>query len=159
MFDNGESFIHRLEKIKTKHEVAKHEEELEKKKGQPKETPITHYEPSKHIEKKAKDSKSKDPEIDQYVPYKDVKDTSSTKYDFKPKSDVSFPKGKNEDLFVLAGIEEILDDSSKISGALGAVEILNSYMGGKADPSVREFIDNFKSILKRNNENFQKKNK
>ena len=111
MSDNGESFIHRLEKIKTKHEVAKYEEELEKKKVNQRNTYYSLWTFKTYW--KAKDSKSKDPEIDQYVPYKDVKDTSSTKYDFKPKSDVSFPKGKNEDLFVLAGIEEILDDSSK----------------------------------------------
>ena len=59
MFENGDSFIHKIEKAKTKLEMAKHEEELEKKKGQPKETPITHHEPSKHIEKKAKDSIAK----------------------------------------------------------------------------------------------------
>lgn len=155
MFDSGSTFIHKINKLKTKNEIKKHYEEEEKNK---KETPITQHEPSKNIEKKGKDSKSKDPEITNYVPYKDVKVTDK-EFDFKPKSDVSFPKGKNEDLFVLAGIEEILDDPQKIDGALSATSIIKTYMGGNIDPQVEEFINNFKTILKRNNENFKKKNK
>jgi hypothetical protein len=35
-----------------------------------------------------------------------------------------------------------------LDGAIGALDILKSYMGGKIDPSVREFIDMFTGILK-----------
>lgn len=55
----------------------------------------------------------------------------------------------NESIFVLAGIEEILADEKSKTGALGALDIINNYMGGKIEPEYQEFIDMFKNSLKR----------
>lgn len=63
---------------------------------------------------------------------------------------------KNESIFVLAGIENILTSEDAKKGAVGAMEILKNYMGGNIDPQFQEFIDMFTNILKRDPRNADK---
>jgi hypothetical protein len=66
---------------------------------------------------------------------------------------------KSESIFVLAGIETILTSEDAKKGAIGALDIIKSYMGGKIDPAYQEFIDMFTNILKKNPMNADKVSK
>lgn len=68
----------------------------------------------------------------------------------KGKKSESVDESINESIFVLAGIESILSNDDAKTGAVGALDIIKNYMGGKIDPQYQEFIDMFKSIIQRN---------
>jgi hypothetical protein len=84
---------------------------------------------------------------------------ASTKKGYAPKANVSkFPstnttsvKGakvaKNESIFVLAGIEDLLVSEEQKQGALGALDIMNNYMGGNLPAEYQEFVTMFRNIL------------
>lgn len=77
---------------------------------------------------------------------------ASDKKGFAPKSNVSeFPKAKettvHESIFVLAGIEDLLVSEEKKQGAMGALDIMNNYMGGNLPDEYKEFISMFRNIL------------
>lgn len=152
---NPEMFINQIQKKKMMNNLkeeanAKHAEKTPVESGKQKLAP----------QQKAKDNGIKKTDI---VPNK-AKPSSkangnsklnvpaSDKKGFAPKSNVSeFPNAKettvHESVFVLAGIEDLLGSADKKQGAVGALDIMNNYMGGNLPKEYQEFIQMFRNIL------------
>lgn len=58
------------------------------------------------------------------------------------------PMPKNESIFILAGLEQLLLDNSKAEGANIVMDALKAHMGGKLDPQIEDFINFFKANIK-----------
>lgn len=92
-------------------------------------------------------------------PAKELKQPKSASDTVKHSIKQCEPNSKNESIFVLAGIENILTSEDAKQGAIGALEIIKNYMGDKIDPSYQEFIDMFTNILKRDPSKAEKSHK
>jgi hypothetical protein len=143
-------FIYRLQKKKTELELK------EEKDGNDVETSfkkVYKKNPAKFTDVKQGDKMNVNPEkSDMFMPKCDT----NVKGDFKFQTKCnptpvpeSKQKSKNESIFILAGIEELLTDGAKREGASRALDIIDNYMGGKADPALQQFIDMFRGSLER----------